>query len=134
MIRRNGSMLLEVSLAIMVLLVALVAVAQLLAVAARQSHEMRWRTVATQEVANVMEQLMALPWDETATERFSATALHPATQTLLPDARLRVEVTDVRDPRAAKRIRVALAYRNTAGLPVEPITLVAWKFSPGDTE
>ncbi len=134
MIRRNGSMLLEVSLAIMVLLVALVAVAQLLAVAARQSHEMRWRTVATQEVANVMEQLMALPWDETTTERFSATALHPTTQTLLPDARLQVEVTDVMDPRAAKRIRVSLAYRNTAGLLVEPITLVAWKFSPGDPE
>ncbi|HJN10299.1 MAG: hypothetical protein QGG09_15160 [Pirellulaceae bacterium] len=132
--RRNGSMLLEVSLAVMLLSVALMAVAQLLAVAARQRHEARWRTVAIHEVANVTEQMMALPWDETTTERISGTALDPSTEALLPSARLQIEVTDVMDPRQAKRVRVSLAYRNTAGLPVEPITLVAWKFSPGGTE
>ena len=132
--RRHGSMLLEVSLSVMLLSVALVAVAQLLAVAARQRHETRWRTVATREVANVTEHVMALPWEETTADPLNAVALHPATQALLPDATLTVEVNDVTDPRAAKRIRVSLAYRNTAGLPVEPIRLVAWKFSPGGDE
>ena len=131
--RRNGSMLLEVSLAVMLLAVALVAVAQLLAVAARQRRETRWRTVATREVANITEQVMALPWNQTSTENFSTVALHDTTQTLL-DATLEVEVTDVTEPREAKRIRISLAYRNTADLPVEPITLVAWKFAPGGAD
>ena len=128
---RNGSMLLEVSLAIMLLSVALVAVAQLLAVAARQRHETRWRTVATREVANVTEQVMTLAWRDLTAEPLPAVAMHPATAAMLPDARLTIEVDDVAVPRPAKRIRVSLAYRNTAGLPVEPISLVAWKFSPG---
>jgi hypothetical protein len=127
-------MLLEVSLAIMLMAVTLTAVAQLLAVAARQQQETRWRTVATQEVANVTEQVMALPWGETTTERLNGLALDPATAELLPEARLQVEVTDVKDPREAKRIRISLAYRNTAKLQVEPIVLVTWKFSPGGLE
>jgi len=132
--RRNGSMLLEVSLAVMLMAVTLVAVAQLLAVAARQHQETRWRIVATHEVANVMEQVMALSWDETTTERLNGLALEPTTVTLLPDAKLQVEVTEVKDPRQAKRIRISLTYRNNAELLVEPIALVTWKFSPGGIE
>lgn len=132
--RRKGSMLLEVSLAIALLTVGLVAVAQLLAVAARQRHETRWRAVATREVANVTEQVMALPWEQTTAAQFNAVSLHPTTKALLPDATLEIEVTDVTDPRRAKRLQISLAYRNTAGLPVEPISLVAWKFAPGGVE
>ena len=132
--RRNGSMLLEVSLAIMLMSVTLVAVAQLLAVAARQHHETRRRVVATHEVANLAEQMMAMSWDETTNERLNGLVLHPTTAAVLPDAELQVEVTDVIEPREAKRIRISLAYRNTAEMKVEPISLVAWKFSPGGTE
>lgn len=128
---RKGSMLLEVSLAVALLTVGLVAVAQLLAVAARQRHETRWRAVATREVANVIEQVMALPWDQTTAAQSSEVALHPAAKALLPDAALEVEVTDVTDPRPAKRIQISLTYRSTADLPVAPIKLVAWKFAPG---
>ena len=77
---------------------------------------------------------MALPWEETAGEPVNAQALHPATEAVLQDAALDVQVTDVAEPRQAKRIRVSLAYRNTSGLLVEPISLVAWKFSPGGAE
>lgn len=132
--RRHGSMLLEVSLAVLLLTVALMGVAQLLAVATRQRQETRWRTVATREVANVTEHVMALPWAETTSAQLAATALDPSTKALLPDVTLDVEVTDVADPRKAKRIKVSLVYRNTSGLAVEPITLVAWKFSPGGAE
>lgn len=132
--RRHGSMLLEVSLAAVLLTVAMVAVAQLLVVAARQRDHTRLRAVATREVANVAEQVMALPWDETTAEQFSGAVLHPTSQALLPDARLEVEVTDVMDPRRAKRVRVSLIYRNTAGVLVEPVALTAWKFAPGGVE
>jgi len=131
---RNGSMLLEVSLAVMLISVTLVAVAQLLAVAARQHDEARRRTVATRAIANVTEQMMGLSWDETTTERLNELTLHPTTVSLLPDAKLVAEVTDVVDPRQAKRVRFSLTYRNTAGMQVEPISLVAWKFSPGGAE
>jgi len=132
--RRNGSMLLEVSLAVMLMSVTLVSVAQLLAVAARQHSEARRRTVATQAIANVTEQIMGLSWDDTTTERLHDVTLHTTTASSLPDAKLQVEVTDVVDPRPAKRIRISLTYQNTAGLQVEPLSLVAWKFSPGGTE
>jgi Tfp pilus assembly protein PilV len=132
--RRNGSMLLDVSLAVMLLTVALVAVAQMLAVSARQRHETRWRAIATREVANITEQVMALPWAETTTDQLGAVAMDATTREMLPEAMLEIESTDVSAPRQAKRIRVSLTYRNTAGLSVEPITLVAWKFISGGAE
>lgn len=128
---RSGSMLLEVSLAITVLAVALVSVAQLLAVAARQRHETRWRTVATREVANVTEQVMALNWADCTAERLGEMTLHPDTQAALREASLSITVDELSEPRTARRCVISLTYHNMAGRPVEPIRLVAWKFSPG---
>ena len=132
--RRTGSMLLEVTLAVLLLSVAFVAVAQLLAVAARQRHETRWRAIATREVANVTERVMALPFSETTTELLTDVSMHDSTEALLPDATLEVVVIDATEPRPAKRIRISLAYRNTAGLMVDPIRLVVWKFATGEAE
>lgn len=131
--KRNGSLLLEVCLAVTLLAVALVSVAQLLALAARQSRETRWRSVATQEVANVTERVMALPWSKTTTDQLDAVSV-PNTALELPDPTLAIEAIDVTEPRVGKQIRISLSYRNTAGLPVEPVTMVAWKFLPGGSQ
>jgi len=131
---RAGSMLLEVSLAIALVTVALVAVANLLAVASRQNHESRLRAVATREVANVAELVMATPWEKTTADQFTDAKLDAASRGLLREATLDVEVTDVSNPHPAKRIRVSLAYRDMAGQLVTPISLVTWKFQPGDAE
>ena len=106
----------------------------LLAVAAKQRHEMRWRAVATREVANVVERAMALPWEETTDGQLAKLELPVSRRDALPDATLTFELTNVDAPRPAKRLRAAIQYRNTAGTMVDPIALVAWKFEPGGSE
>ncbi len=129
--RRTGSLLLEASLSVMVLTVALVGVAQLLAVAARQNREARWRAVATRELANVMERAMALSWEEMSDQRLAELQLSAEVDDALPAARLVKQLSSVEQPRPAKRLRLTIQYRNAAGRSIDPIALVAWKFQPG---
>jgi len=125
--QRRGSLLLEASMAVALLALVFMAVSQLLAVAGRQRREAQWRWQATLEAANVLERVMARPWDELTTDGLAALTLSAQTARRLPDPRLRVDTQPLPGPPAAKRIRVRLDWVNLAGDRGQPVVLVAWK-------
>lgn len=132
--RRRGSLLVETAIGVALAAVVMIAVAQLVAVVAKQRREVAQTNLAAQEVANVMERVMVLPWDQLTTEaaeRFVAT-LPPAAA--LDDPQLSITVSDSDDPLPTKQIEVALSWRDLARRRVEPVRVAAWKHQPPAAE
>jgi type II secretory pathway pseudopilin PulG len=131
---RRGSLLVEVGVAMVILTVALVAIAQTLGMVALQRRESERRLLAMQAAANLMEQIAAQPFGQITTERVAALKLPDELQQALPDARLDIDVTPTADEPAGKRIRIDLAWTNRAGQQDAPVRLVAWKFQPREPQ
>ncbi len=116
------------------ILVALLAVSmQFLHATAIYRRATRQREVAIQEVANLMERLAAVPWQELTPEKVRQVELSEPARHELPGAKLTIEVgPSPDDPSAdkssAKRIAVALAWEDQSRRLGRPIRLSAWRY------
>jgi hypothetical protein len=92
----------------------------------RRSADQRQRAML--EVANVMERIAALPFDELTTERARRVAITPAAAGSLGGAELAVEVTDETPGpgRAARRVAVRLRWKGRSGEWEAPVRLTTW--------
>ena len=107
-VRRLGSMFLEVGIATLVLAAALVAISQVLAVTAQQRRAVDQRRLAIGEAANLLEQVVALPWEDVNADRVAALTLSAHAARLLPDGRVGLdELARPVRPRARDRLRPA---------------------------
>ncbi len=120
-------MLLEVLIAASLVAVAMIAVAQLLAVAAQQELAIERRRLGAQEAANSLEQTMALTWEDVTQERLQELKLSEESQQRLPDGRLACELESSADPLPSKRIVADVSWRNRSG-DRERVRLTAWRF------
>jgi hypothetical protein len=125
---RDGSSIAEVSLAVVIASVTVIAIAQLLAVTARQHRLLDQHLLALIEVGNVMEEVMSRPFDEIAGELPPAVTLSELCQQQLPDARLEVQVEPEADVEDARRVTVRIEWSNLARQRPRPVQLVAWKY------
>jgi len=122
-------MLLETTVAMVILLVAMIAVAQTVATVAMQRRIAEQRALATQEAANLMERIYSLPWGEATEEKISELQLSETCRQRLPDARLGVVVESTDDPVPGREIRIEIDWRDRAGKRGAPIRLTAWKYA-----
>ena len=67
----RGTTLLECIVALLVLSLAMMGLAQLVLAASGQRRLTAARSLALQELANQAERIAALPWDDTAPEKFT---------------------------------------------------------------
>jgi len=125
--RTRGAMLVETAIGIALAAVVMIAVAQLVAVVAKQRHEVAQTRLATQEVANVMERMMVLPWDDLTSEAGKGFDVSQESAPALDDPRLSITVSGSDDSLPTKKIEIALSWRDQANRRVEPVRLVAWK-------
>ncbi|MDA1055298.1 MAG: hypothetical protein O3C40_33170 [Planctomycetota bacterium] len=125
--RRRGSMFVETAIGITLAVVVMIAVAQLVAIVAKQRREVSQTRLATQEVANVMERLMVLSWDELTTEATTRFAVSEESAADLDDPQMSITVSDLDDSLPSKTIEIALSWRDQANRRVDPVRLVAWK-------
>ena len=123
---RRGSMFLEACMSLAVLAAAFVAVAQLTALVAQQRQALEQRRWATREAANLMERIMARPWDELTPEQLAPLAESLAAERSLRGGQVAIEVLDHEQP-AAREVRVRIAWRNPAQQVERPVELIAWK-------
>lgn len=123
---KRGSILLEATMAVVLLTIAFVAVAHLLALAARQKREVQWRTLARLEATNAVERLMARPWDE-LTPQITDVSLSEFATERLPQARLGIQIHPVQGEIPTKKIQVRVDWVNLVGQRGQPVELVAWK-------
>ncbi len=81
---RRGSLLVETSVAMVILTVALVAIAQTLGMVAQQRRESERRLWAMQAAANLMEHIAVQPFDQITAESVAELKLPEELQTALP--------------------------------------------------
>jgi hypothetical protein len=128
-INRRGLTLLEVGVALVVLSAAMMALVQLVGVAARQRRAADQRLVALQEVANEAERLAVAPWNDLATEKLTIWQPSAELSELLPAADCRVNIREEAGPPAARRIELCVAWTNAVGEQVAPVELTLWRYA-----
>jgi Tfp pilus assembly protein PilE len=106
--------------------VLLIAVPSLRWVAAGR-RDAAHRQLAAQEIANVMERVMAREWKDISTDAVAGEELSGEARDRLPGSVLRVEVADSSESPRAKRVTVELRWNDTSGQRLPPARLVAWK-------
>jgi type II secretory pathway pseudopilin PulG len=79
---------------------------------------------------NLLERLSARPWKELTPELAAKEKLPPDAVGQLPDAELKIEITEQTSEAdlPAKRIAVSLVWRGPGGQPVAPLKLVTWRY------
>ena len=125
--RCRGSMFVETAIGISLAIVVMIAVAQLVAVVAKQRREVSQTRLATQEVANAMERVIVLPWSELTTETIAGLDVSRPAMVGLDDPQWSITVAESNAAFPTKQVEIALSWRDHANRRVEPVRLVAWK-------
>lgn len=126
--RRRGSLLPEMAIATILLAAAMTMTVQVLGHAGQHRRSADHRQRAILEVANAMERISAMPFDEVTHNRANQLKLSPASASLLPDAELSIAVKEERPgpDRSSKRVTVRLRWRGRSGEWEAPVRLVTW--------
>ncbi len=128
--RRPGSMFVETAIGIALAAVVMISVAQLVALAAKQRREVAQTQIATQEVANVLERVMVMPWDGLNEKSTSELKLSSDLASQLAEPNLAITVSRTDDELPTKKITVALSWQNQASRRVTPVRLIGWRHQP----
>jgi hypothetical protein len=120
--------------AIVIAGVALASVVQVLTLAAAQRRVGTQRAVAAQEAGNLMEELMSRPWEELTAERVADVALSARCLRYVPEARLRIDVTEEEQTAVPRRIDIRIDWPQPAGQAGRPVRLVAWRYPHEETD
>lgn len=132
--RRFGVLMQELLVAILIAGCLVVGIAQMLTVVMRQSLRMERRDVAQQEVTNIMEQIMALPWDQLSNDSLATLVISDSAQHMLPRHRLDIAVAQEDGSPPSKRLEVSLAWEPVENQPVNPVRLIAWRYEPKEAQ
>jgi hypothetical protein len=125
--KRRGSMLVEL-LAAAVLLAAAGAISVELAAAVGAGRRaLADRQLASQEAANLMERLAAMPVEDLTSEAAHTLPLS-AEGRRLSGAKAAIETTEVDGPPRAIRVAVSIQWEDRNGNTIAPIRLVAWRY------
>ena len=125
---RNGFTIIEIAVAIMLMTVLLVAVAQTMAVVAQQRRARQYRIVATHEASNLMELVMANSYDQLTQESVESMELSAPTDAALPAASLNAQLFPIDTVPRSKRVTIEVAWTSAGGEKTKPIRVVAWKY------
>lgn len=126
--RRRGLSMTEMIVTVILTSVAMVGGVKIMSLASHQCRTVDNRRLAGLEAGNVLEQVMARPWEEIVPGEATRFVLSDACRQTLPDAKLRVAVeAEAADP-DARRITVEVDWQATALRRSQPVRLVAWRY------
>ena len=123
----RGFTLLEVTLSLAVLLSASVLLTQFLVASSQQRRVAHQRRLALQEVANRMERVLAVKYDDVTAAAIEKEELSAQAMEQLPAAKLTASVTDEAGPPAGKRVRLEISWEQV-GDRVKPVGLTVWRY------
>ncbi|HEY1599294.1 MAG TPA: hypothetical protein VGG64_06810 [Pirellulales bacterium] len=126
---RRGTTLVEVSLALCLLAVAIVATAQILTLCARQRKAADRQFAAQMEASNVAERIAAIDYDDVTAVSLAAMKLSPETQSALAGGELAIDCIDAAEPPLRqKRITIEVTWP-TPQEGKRSVQLTTWKFA-----
>jgi Tfp pilus assembly protein PilV len=125
---RRGSLLAEVTMAAVLLMIAMTLTVKVMGYAGIERRATERRQRAILEVANLMERITAQRYDEVTAALADRMTLSDEARATLPDPQLTVDVRD-NEPgpgRKAKRIAISLKWRGRSGEWDRPVRLTSW--------
>jgi hypothetical protein len=125
--RRNGALLVEVSVAAVVAAVATAGVVQLVLVANGQLRKRENQALIVREVGNLMEDLFSRPWEELSAPEPPEVQLSERLRQRIPNAQLELEITPDDDRPTSLRISIRVESSQLSNLTTGPVQLVAWR-------
>jgi prepilin-type N-terminal cleavage/methylation domain-containing protein len=128
LVRRRGFSMIEIAVASLLLAIAMTVTVQVLGWVAAERRAVERRQCALGEAANILERLAARPWKGLTAEAVKRVALSENARRTLPDAELTVGVNDSEREADARRIALAIRWRNRSGGWDAPVRLVAWTY------
>jgi hypothetical protein len=126
--KRRGSLLAEVTMATVMLAIAMSLTVKVLGWVALERRAAERRQRAVLEVANVMERITSYPFEEVTPDLTRRITLSTTADQSLPESDLVVDVTHS-DPgagRSAKRIAIRLRWKGRSGEWDAPVRLTSW--------
>lgn len=127
---RRGMTILELVIAGALLGTLLIVCLKMLGAVGDWRHVADSRQLALFEVANVMERIASLPWDELTPEAAADVRLPDNIRRRLTGAELKIEVSDSPPERkpSSKRITVSIRWRDRAGRMLPPVGITTWRY------
>ena len=102
---------------------------QMVVVTASAQKKVQMRSMATHEVANLMERVMAIADDELTPESVNQIEISQEAKAALPEAKLAIRLDKTDGERLeAVRVTIELTWQSRAGEPATPTRLLAWRF------
>jgi prepilin-type N-terminal cleavage/methylation domain-containing protein len=127
--KRRGFTLLEIMVAAVLLAAAATISVEIVLLSATAQRAAARQHMAAREAANVMERLMAMPYDELTPEAARRAKLAKPAADALPEAKLDVAVEEGRDAGVpSKRVKITLSWSTTSATPLASVRLAAWRF------
>lgn len=127
--RRRGALLHETTTAVLIVMFVVAGACQMLHLVARQRHLCKQRATASLEVANLMEEIASRSWPE-ITEQAPKLEISQATQSRLPQSKVRLDIGSDESNADARRIAISLDWQLDDLRRSSPVRLVAWRYSP----
>jgi Tfp pilus assembly protein PilV len=121
-------MVAEVTMAAVLLMIAMTLTVRVLGMVALQRRNSERRQRAVVEVANLMERITAYPFEQVDPGLAGRMTVSDAARQSLPDCELKVDVA-ASEPgagRSAKRIAIKLRWRGRSGEWEAPVRLTSW--------
>jgi type II secretory pathway pseudopilin PulG len=126
-VRRRGTSLLEIMLAVGLLGVLMTVSVQMMRVIGDRQRAAERRAAALQTVQALAEKLGNMPWDQLFDVAGKIEIPQPMRRHL-PGARLSVSVNKESEPTLAKRVIVVLRWNNPRGQNSAPVRMTTWVF------
>ena len=92
----------------------------------RERRQTERRQIAIVEVENLMERVVALPYDQVQKSIVDKFALSESAVRQLPDARLQIKISEATDVKQMKKIQIQLGWKNQQGIRAMPVSLTSW--------
>jgi hypothetical protein len=125
--RRPGFTIIEASIALVLLVAAAALLLQFTLTATAVQRQTWRRQLLGESLANLAEELHALPWDELTAEKISARELPAEVRDEFPQAKLQAIVRELEGPIAGRQIDLAILPNDNE----PPQRLTLWRFRAG---
>jgi len=125
---RRGSIIHEAIIAMLLATMVIVGAAEVMVVVWKQKREIERRSLARREAANLMEEVMLVPWQELAEEADRELELSDDAKTRLPNSSAKRTVGLLEDDDGAVRITIEVTWGDAQKRLGRPVLLVAWRY------
>lgn len=129
---RAGFSLLEMFVAVIVFGTVLVTFLPMMQSVGFQQRQTDERLLALREAENLLEKLAPRPWSELTTESLASQSLSDEAKSRLPQAALKMELTEPAEPPSSKRVSVQVSWLPRPGQAAQSVRLSAWFFRSGE--